>query len=327
MRACGWKTRCGAGLVLALLATQSIAGPGRGGWTEEVRLWPGAAPGTETWTGPEVERVDEGPSGNVQIKTNVTVPTLTVFRPDPWEANGTAMLVLPGGAFAALAWDIEGTEVARWLTRRGITAFVLKYRVRPFQTDSGEPPTDIGEIFRLLEVHRKIAVMDANQSVRLLRERADDYGIEPDRIGMIGFSAGGIATIGVLLEGEASARPNFAVPAYALMLIDKPAPPNAPPLFIVGAQDDPLAGDGPKLYNLWTQSQRPAELHMYAQGSHGFGMRPKDLPVDQWPCALESWLDSLGMLTKAEPSGKQKISRHENRPKHSSCRQRWDDEH
>lgn len=278
---------------------------------EEIRLWPGNAPGTEDWTEEEVTREHEVPAGKIWIKTNITVPTLTVFQPAPEDINGTAMLVLPGGAFGALAWDLEGTEVAHWLANRGITAFVLKYRVRPYTPPPGfEPPTDFEGWIRVLRPAWKIAVEDASQAVRLLRESADDYGLSPDRIGMIGFSAGAATTLGTVLNTDKDARPDFAVSMYGMMMENSPVPADAPPLFIAMTQEDaavPVIGST-EIFNLWSEAGRPAELHVYAKGEHGFGMRPKGLPVDHWPAVLEAWLDSLGMLPSANsvvsPPGK-----------------------
>lgn len=297
-------------LISALVAAAAVLGmaaPTQGQPSqEEVRIWPGAAPGTEDWTGEETSGQTQVPAGTIQIRSNVTTPTLTVVRPAAGRANGTAMLVLPGGVFSVLAWDLEGTEVARWLAERGITAFVLKYRVRPPQLPPGQaPPTSLDELVRVLEPGRRIAVADAGRAVRFLRAHAGQYGIRPDRIGMIGFSAGAIATVGAALQQDAGARPDFAGSIYGMTMMQSPAvPQGAPPLFIVHAQDDttiPPTGST-ELFTLWTSARRPAELHIYARGGHGFGVRPSDLPVARWPQALEAWLGALGMLQPAEPS-------------------------
>ena len=290
--------------IVLMLCSYAFAGPGVNDNTaaeEEIRLWTGAAPGTGHWTGEEVTRDHEVPAGKIIIKTNVAVPTLTLFRPAPDQANGTAMLVLPGGGFGALAWDLEGTEIARWLVDRGITAFVLKYRVGPSPLPPGEePPKDFEARVRMLEPAWRIAVADANQAVRLLRERADDYGIDPERIGMIGFSAGAATTLGAVFNPDKAVRPDFAVSMYGLLMNDAPVPADAPPLFIAATQADatvPAVGST-HLFDLWSEAGRPAELHIYIKGEHGFGMRPKGLPVDHWPAAFEAWLDSLGMLSR-----------------------------
>ncbi len=270
---------------------------------EEIRLWPDAAPGTEHWTGEEVTLNYHVPAGKIIIKTNITVPTLTPFRPAPDQANGTAMLVLPGGGFGVLAWDLEGTEIARWLVERGITAFVLKYRVGPFTVPPAEEPQeDFDAHVRRLEPAWKIAVADAGQAMRLLRERADEYGIDPKRIGMIGFSAGAATTLGTVFSPDPTLRPDFAASMYGLLVKESPLPADAPPLFIAATQADATvpAASSTVLFDLWSEAGRPAELHIYQTGEHGFGMRPKGLPVDHWPAAFEAWLDSLGLLSRAD---------------------------
>jgi len=217
---------------------------------------------------------------------------LTVFRPAPGKANGTAMVVLPGGAFQILAWDIEGTEVARWLTERGVTAFLLKYRARTIKPEPGQPmPTTLDGFLKMLKPGRRIAMDDAAQAMRIVRGNAARYGVRPDRIGMVGFSAGAITTIGLILEGDPAVRPNFAAPIYGALLMDLPkVPEDAPPLFLAAAQDDPLVSGSVDIYKLWSDAKRPAELHLYEKGGHGFGMRANTLPVGRWPDAFEAWM-------------------------------------
>ncbi|MGE5561834.1 MAG: alpha/beta hydrolase [Bacillota bacterium] len=266
---------------------------------EVVRLWPGQAPGTESWTGAEQTVDAELPNvGKVHIVTNVTVPTMTVFRPAKDKANGTAVVVVPGGAFRALPWDLDGTEPARWLTAHGITAFVLKYRVRP---PSDAPASESFDDFaRRTEPARKIAVADAEQAVRLIRSQAKQYAIAPDRVGMIGFSAGAMTTLDAAIAKDAAARPDFAIALYGALLSSGAPPPDAPPLFIAAAQDDPqVPPDKPlAIYKRWTDAKRPAELHLYQKGGHGFGFRAHGLPVDRWPDVLQAWLRSHHYLQR-----------------------------
>jgi dienelactone hydrolase len=265
---------------------------------EVVRLWPGAAPGTESWTGSEVELDAELPMGKVHVVTNVTVPTLTVVGPAARKANGTAMLVLPGGAFRALAWDLDGTETARWLADRGITAFILKYRVRPPGDQAPSGPESFDAYMRRTAPARDIAVADAQQALRLIRANSAKYGLRKDRIGMIGFSAGAQATMALILANDASARPDFAASLYGAMPPDQVPPPAAPPLFIAAAQDDPQVppAKSTEIFERWSRAGRPAELHLYEQGGHGFGFRPGHRPADSWPAAFEAWLRSHGLL-------------------------------
>ncbi len=263
---------------------------------ERIILWPGQAPGTESWTGPDEEVDAELPNlGKVHIITNVTVPTLTVVRPAAGRANGTAMIVVPGGAFRALPWDLDGTETAQWLTARGITAFLLKYRVRP-------PATSGPESFEAFAARtrpaRDIAVADAKRALALIRSGARHYGIAPNKVGMIGFSAGAMTVMALAVAKDPAERPDFAVALYGALLEPGPPPAGAPALFVVAAQDDKQA---PPLRSVdvvqrWTRAGLSAELHLYERGGHGFAFRPHNLPSDQWTTAFENWLRSHGYI-------------------------------
>ena len=284
-----------AGAAAALLSAAACAAqPAKSTMAAEVvRVWAGAAPGTESWTGAEVELDAELPAGKVHIVTNVTAPTLTVVRPKPGSASGTAMLVLPGGAFRALAWDLEGTEAAQWLADRGITAFVLRYRVRPPAGASAG-----AESFEAFTVRtqgaRDLVVADARQALRLIRARSSDFGIAADRVGMIGFSAGAMAVMDLALAPEATDRPNFAASIYGAAASERQPAAGAPPLFVVAAQDDPQVPSdrSVELYRRWSRAGLPAELHLYEKGGHGFGTRARNVPADQWLQAFEAWLAS-----------------------------------
>lgn len=283
-------------MVLVPQAASAAADP------EVVRLWPAAAPGSEPLPLAETSSREKSGDIDIQIVRNVSVPTMTVYRPPADKTNGTAMLVAPGGAFMALAWDLEGIEVARWLNERGITAFVLKYRVSSLDLAPGQAPPGMADLIRMLQPKRKIAIADASQAISLIRKGAAHYGVDPQRIGMMGFSAGAITTLGVILEGDPASQPNFAAPIYGMTMIDAPkVPSGAPPLFLAHAQDDSVvpAQSSSQVFDLWTSAKRPAELHIYAKGGHGFGMRAKGLPVDHWPAALEAWLKSQDLLTPA----------------------------
>ena len=270
---------------------------------EVVRLWPGQAPGTESWRGPEQTVDAELPNvGKVHILTNVTVPTVTVFRPAAGKANGTGVIVVPGGAFRALPWDLDGLETARWLTDRGVTAFVLKYRVRP--PDRAAPAGDgsFDGFARATAGARAIAVADAGQAMRVVRAQAARFGVAPGKIGMIGFSAGAMTTLLVALDGDPSVRPDFAVSLYGALLSDRAPPKGAPPVFVVAAQDDPQVppARAVEIFQRWTKAGLPAELHLYETGGHGFAFRADHLPSHSWPAAFEAWLASRGYLGSAE---------------------------
>lgn len=295
---------CVAALLMIVGSQQAAANEAASADHEVIRLWPGQAPGTETWTGEETERVDQtNPFGPIKVKSNITVPTLTVVRPAAGKANGTAVIVLPGGAFQILAWDIEGTEVARHLADRGITAFVLKYRVRAAKPQPGQV-FDMAGILKAMQPLRKFAIDDAAQAMRIVRRDSARFGVNPDKVGMMGFSAGAITTLGLILEGDAATRPNFAAPIYGMTMIENPTvPADAPPIFIASAQDDFLSAGSLETYSLWNAAKRPAELHIYDKGGHGFGMRAKDMPVGSWPLAFDSWLVRHGFLPASPTTG------------------------
>jgi acetyl esterase/lipase len=286
-------------ILAALSATPATARQAARAQSREVlRIWPGPAPGTEDWSAPE-EGVDVTLTnvGKIHVITNVTVPTLTVFRPAPGRANGTAMVVLPGGSFRALAWDVDGLETGQWLAGKGITAFVLKYRVRP--PVKGESFGESLEDFaRATRARRAIAVADAEQAIRFIRSHAGNYAVASNRVGIIGFSAGAMATVEVALARDAAVRPNFAVSMYGAALTPEAPSASAPPLFIAAAEDDPQlpVTNSVEIFQRWTKAGLPAELHIYEKGGHGFGFRRHDLPVDAWPASLQRWLAAHGYL-------------------------------
>lgn len=292
---------CVLPVLLCFCAAASAARPAARSQSHEVvRIWPGQAPGTEDWKAPEEAADVTLPSvGKIHVITNVTIPTLTVFRPAARKANGTAMVVLPGGSFRALAWDVDGIETAQSLARKGITAFVLKYRVRPpLQGESfGESLEDFA---RATQSRRAIAVADAEQAVRFIRSHALQYGVDPNRVGIIGFSAGAMAAAEVALAKDPELRPNFAVAMYGALLSHELPTAGAPPLFIGAAQDDPQLPplNSVELFERWTKAGLPAELHVYEKGGHGFGFRLHATTSDTWPAALEAWLASHSYLPR-----------------------------
>lgn len=269
-------------------------------------MWPGQAPGTEDSKAPEEALDVTLPNvGKIHVITNVSVPTLTVFRPAIGKGNGTAMVVLPGGSFRALAWDVDGIETGQWLAGKGVTAFVLKYRVRP--PVKGESfGQSLDDFARATRARRAFAVADAEQAIRIVRSRARQYAIAPNRVGAIGFSAGAMATVELALARDPGARPNFAVVMYGAALTAEKPGAGAPPLFIAAAQDDPQlpAVNSLEIFRRWTEAGLPAELHVYEKGGHGFGFRRHHLPVDRWPASLEAWLASHGYLATPEPNAR-----------------------
>jgi acetyl esterase/lipase len=264
---------------------------------EPIRLYDGPAPGSEHWTHRERRYVSE--IFQADVVTNVVVPTLTPVL--PVEGCATAVIVAPGGGFHALSIESEGFEVARWLAARGVAAFVLQYRLVP----GGDDPVAelVAKMFAgtaeaEMDVIGPLAAADGEAAVRLVRSRAQEWGIEPDRVGFIGFSAGGNVALRVAYAADPAARPNFLVPVYAavrgLELASLPA--DSGPVFIAAAADDELglAGDSIMIYERWRAAGLSAELHVFARGGHGFGMRRQGLPSDAWIERLDEWLIASG---------------------------------
>jgi acetyl esterase/lipase len=269
---------------------------------EVIPVWPGEVPIADLWqdAGPELERPRWE---NSRLVRNVSQPTLTAYLPDPAVANGTGIVVCPGGAFHFLMVDKEGTEIAEWFNARGVAIFVLKYRVYP-------TPDDDDAFLRIAAdplPHRPnmdqvwtLSISDGLQAIRTVREQADRFGIDPDRLGIMGFSAGGAVTAGAACSStDAASRPSFAAPIYAVWR-EQPVPTDAPPLFLAHASDDPLVSpqESVKLYTAWQQASRRAELHIYAAGGHGFALWPQGIPSDTWIDRFWAWLQSEGFVPR-----------------------------
>jgi acetyl esterase/lipase len=278
-----------------------------------IPLYSGVAPGSENAKQKEVSFVN--PDKQTRIR-NVTQPTLTAYLPEKPNANGTAIIIAPGGGFMHLAMEKEGADLARWLQAKGVTAFVLKYRLMDSGTEEeyrnqaagmarttatssapvaapATPPAPNPARQKAIE----FAVADGAQAVKIVRQRAADWGIAPDRIGLMGFSAGGMLTMGVVMKNDAESRPNFAAPIYGGNTNGVAVTKDAPPLFIAAAQDDPVASvSSAQLYLAWKAAGRNAELHLYSQGGHGFGMVKRGLPVDSWVERFGEWLKVQGFL-------------------------------
>lgn len=268
-----------------------------------IALWPDGAPGSEGWTQQEEETLIP-PS--LKVVRNVAQPTLTAYLPDPALETGTAVIVCPGGGYHFLSIDMEGTDVARWLNARGIAAFVLKYRLirtgDDFPAEVWEALGDRAVMAERMASLRPLILADGQQTVRLVRERAPEWGLAPDRIGMLGFSAGGTVTSSVAFEHDAGSRPDFAAVIYGAGRTDVPVPDDAPPLFVLCAADDQMAAPlSVRLYEDWQTAGHPAELHIYAQGGHGFGMREQGLPSDTWIERFADWL--AAMFHSPNPGG------------------------
>jgi acetyl esterase/lipase len=294
-------------LFFLLLLLLMLALPGRSAHAQEkvIRLYDGPAPGSENWT--HTERESRTNLWQTRVVFNVASPTLTLVPPDPAKANGTAAIICPGGAFFGLSIDSEGLDVARWLAAKGVTAFVLKYRLVECKTD--DPTRELmtrGPLDEVVAPIVKLAMADGNAAIGHVRSRAKEYQINPDRIGIIGFSAGGTVAASVAFNYSPETRPNFVAPiylAYSWTIKDRGVPPDAPPIFILAATDDPLqlAPQSVSLYQDWTAAKKSAELHLFSKGGHGFGMRKQNLPTDRWIERLADWMELQGLMTISPP--------------------------
>jgi acetyl esterase/lipase len=276
-----------------------------------VELWPGKPQADVGIKGQESSRIHNSPIvGPTKLITNVSKPTLTVYRPAAGKNTGTAMIICPGGGYWDLYWELEGEEVAAWLTSAGMTGIILKYRCprRPGDV-RGEPPLG--------------PQLDAQRAVSLVRSRAAEWGIDPQRIGMVGFSAGGhlaLATATGFAKrlydpldaiDQLSCRPDFAVMCYSgyLKAKDKDElapglriPADTPPIFLAHASDDSeryggsIAEHSAIMYLALKRAGIPAELHIFATGDHDFGVRQNDKLPSSWPQLCIKWLRSRGML-------------------------------
>lgn len=246
-------------------------------------------------------------TGPMQGVRNVINPTLTPVLPDPAEATGAAIIVAPGGAFRFLSMDNEGWAVARWLADHGIAAFVLKYRTVATPRDQAGFGQSLSAVMsgpRRDDVPLAAtaeAVEDGLAAVRLVRERAGQWKVDPARVGFVGFSAGAMTALGVGLAPDAATRPNFIAPIYPPMMA-RPVPAGAPPMFLAIALDDPLFAAGGKslgLIDSWRQAKVPLEVHLYEKGGHGFGMRGLSAGSALWIGQLHAWLKDRKIVPAA----------------------------
>jgi acetyl esterase/lipase len=272
-------------------------------------VWPGKVPGDYGTIGAErVRAPSEAPTKDAKWITNVTRPTITVFRPANGKNSGSAMVICPGGGYWNLAWDLEGEEVAAWLNTVGMTGIVLKYRV-PRRPGQPEPLPAPGPL------------LDAQRAVSLVRSKAKEWDIDPNRIGIVGFSAGGHLAVMTATHfdkrayepiddiDEVSCRPNFAVAVYPGYLVPEDTdtdvlapyiriPAGTPPIFLVHASDDPESGPqhSAAMYLALRRAGVTSELHIYADGGHGFGVRKSSKPCSTWPERCVAWLRNQGLL-------------------------------
>lgn len=286
------RTLCALIFLTTLAAAQDV-----------IPLYAGPAPGSPAADYPEKAYFSK--AWNTDVVSNVTKPTLTVFKPSGSVKTDSAIVICPGGGFMALSISSEGTDVAKYLAARGMTAFVLKYRL----AHTGDDATaEFGPLFadkqkfgEMMKTEVPLAVADGQAAVAYVRQHAAEYGVSPDRVGIIGFSAGGSVTAGVAFHYTPEGRPAFIAPIYGGGPEKEAAvPADAPPMFIAAATDDGLglAPASIAMYMKWMNAKKSAELHMYAKGGHGFGMHAQKLPTDHWIDRFAEWLELQGFLPK-----------------------------
>lgn len=272
-----------------------------------IQLYTGKAPGSESWNWSEALNTNN--AFETDALYNVSQPTLTAYLPTRETATGTAIIVAPGGGFHLLDVKYEGEAVAKWLQSKGIAAFLLKYRVAH---TLGDDP--VKEIFSKapeksdadMRAAVPLAMQDGLKALQYVRENAATFDIDPQRIGFIGFSAGGTVTMSVVYNATAANRPNFVAPIYAansLVLGDK-VPETPTPMFIAVAADDELnlMPQSLEIFQKWQAAKQPVELHVFEKGGHGFGMRKRGTPSDKWIERFSEWLKSHGYLKKRYPA-------------------------
>lgn len=267
-----------------------------------VKLWPEGAPEKQGVVVEAEKRIEPASPKDVLRVTNVTEPTLSVYRPE--KPNGTAVVVCPGGGYGILAIEHEGTRVCEWLNSLGVTAVLLKYRVPVRDKTPGFEP-----------------LQDVQRAMGHIRRHASEWGINPARVGILGFSAGGhLAVMATLHANERTYRadpavdiedatPNFLIPIYPAYLVSKEDPftllptvkvgNTAPPVCLVHAHDDKgttSASASALLYLEYKKLGLPAELHVFGSGGHGFGMKGGDKPVNDWPARVGEWMRAMGLL-------------------------------
>ena len=265
-------------------------------------IWPGKASGSENWNWKK--QLDSSHLPTDPLSYNVAEPTLMYFPADSALSNGTSVIICPGGSFIYLHIYTEGIDVARWLNRLGVSAFVLEYRLAHCVTD--DPMKEKNDRIRDSSLRNLVvpvvplSIADGKQALTFVRNHAAEFNINPNRIGIIGFSAGGTVAVAVAFDYSPENRPDFVVPVYAFVPPGLPMKmlPDAPPAFIVAASDDELhlVPMSVNLYNLWLDSGHPAELHIYSKGGHGFGMNKQHWPSDTWINRLGEWMQVQGLL-------------------------------
>ncbi len=283
----------------------------------QISLWPATPPDATPMPGPEYVKEDTSliAGKSVVSVSNVSQPTMTVYAPKG-RNTGAAVVVFPGGGFQILAMDLEGTEVCDWLTSSGVTCVLLKYRVpsAPYDWRCDCRPRNREVPLPALE--------DAQRALRLVRLHAAQWSIDPHKVGVLGFSAGGYLVAEVSTQFKRrwyapvdsadteSSRPDFALAIYPGHLATEadalnrnvPVSRETPPTFLLQAEDDYTDGVNQSLvyYAALKKAEVPAEMHLYAHGGHAFGLRPTSNPITRWPALAEKWMSSIGVIPAAE---------------------------
>ncbi len=258
-----------------------------------------------TWKGKEHEYFSK--RWNSQLITNVSKPTIDIYQPKPHLNTGTTVIIAPGGALYALSIINEGKKVAEWLTRKGITAVILKYRLIPTHTKDGVEEMSKKQrkdkTFLQKQVNKIIpyAIQDGLHAIDYMRTHAKQYNINPHKIGFMGFSAGGSVAMGVSYHYTKKNRPDFLVPVYAWTAKYPVQTPkkDAPPMVVFCASNDPLnlALGNIELYTSWKKANLNAAIHMFAKGNHGFGLKTQGLPSDKWISYFYNWAVNEQLIT------------------------------
>jgi acetyl esterase/lipase len=271
-----------------------------------IQLYNGAVPGSENWNWDE--GIDNNNSWKTQVAYNVTRPTLTVYAPDTSVANGTALVICPGGGFVALLMGNEGYDVASCLVKKGITCFILKYRLA--HVPGNDPVQYFNDAVHGGDTDKQkqqmavvpLCIADGRAAIAYVRAHAKDFNINPDKIGVLGFSAGGTVAASAAFNYTLENKPDFVAPVYAYFpkTMQGTVPDDAPPMFIAVAANDQLKLQiqSIDLFTAWNTAKKDVELHVYDQGGHGFGMRVQHVTSDHWIENFANWLATKDLLKK-----------------------------
>jgi acetyl esterase/lipase len=275
---------------------------GRAAEPTTIKLWPGKAPGEKKDIGPEQLIEPKKGQGDVKRVSNVSEPTITIYSPPKDKNTGVTVVVAPGGGYSILAIEHEGTQVCEWLNTLGVTAVLLKYRVPKREM---QMPDNLA------------ALQDAQRAISIVRSKQTELGIDPTKVGMLGFSAGGNLTAWTSLAGKRyydpidktdevfSCEPNFALLIYPAYLVDKGGElkpeykvwKDSPPMFFAHSSDDGVSSENSvALYRALKKNNVPAELHLYATGGHGYGMNKVPHPCASWPDRAADWMKARGLF-------------------------------